>query len=92
MNKKQLTNSIAKLFAGMVLCVIPALTTANNDNVKFPNPLHLVIGYNPGGAIDSYARDLANQLSPLLNTTVVVKKQTRCSKHKCLFGFQTESR
>lgn len=59
----------ALLFAPIVFCAAPALA----QDTEWPTrPIRLVLGYTPGGAADSSARDLAPLLEKALGQPVVV--------------------
>jgi tripartite-type tricarboxylate transporter receptor subunit TctC len=62
-----------KLFArlGLLACISGSLLAAPAASAGQP-PLHIVVGFPPGGALDALARIVANDLSKQLNEPVIV--------------------
>lgn len=58
------------------LCVLSAVfalvAAARAEEVKIPSTIKLIVGYPPGGSVDTVARLIAQPLSKELGTTVVV--------------------
>jgi tripartite-type tricarboxylate transporter receptor subunit TctC len=65
MNRK--TFALALAAAALLPCALPAHAQEA--------PIKIVIGFPPGGAVDSLARTLADKLRASLNTTVIVENK-----------------
>src|ERR1700731_5059299 len=60
----------------MALCVALAIPLGEADAADYPNRLiKLVVGYPPGGPIDTTARIIVPRLSALLGATIIVENR-----------------
>ncbi|MDZ7862990.1 Bug family tripartite tricarboxylate transporter substrate binding protein [Acidovorax sp.] len=71
---KHLTKTSAALCAFAALALAPSQASAQNKD-----PVRLVVGFAPGGALDALARGLSEQLAPMLGETVLVDNRPGAS-------------
>lgn len=70
-----------RFFASLLtaLACTPALALAADDTAPAAGPYRLVVGFPPGGALDTLARTLAEELRVTLNEAVVVENRPGAS-------------
>jgi len=70
---RPMTRRLAGLLAAAgLMASIATLPTAANAQIKLETPLHIVVGYAPGGATDRVARIVGEKLGTRLGVPVIV--------------------